>query len=118
MATGTFSFNGIARFDLATFQAAGVARATSRSGRQPVQPCSPSVRGQLSTTPEPRQHRLAVSGGGRDERHDIGPGPDAGRRDAAPAGTQVAISFGTLTVTTDAQAGSSVSCRFPPARIP
>ncbi len=102
-ATGAFSFGGIARFDLATFQTAGV-----RGGDftiEAVHPFSPKIaqfRGQLTTTTPNLadivlQFPAATETNGAIKGRVLAPGGGA-----APVNTQVQISFGDLTVLTDA----------------
>jgi hypothetical protein len=102
--SGTFSFAGIPRFDLATFQTAGV-----RSGDftidavHPFSPVRAQFRGQLTTT-VPNLTDVVVQFPSATETNGTLRGrvlmPDG---TGAPSGTQVAISFGDLAVSTDAE---------------
>ncbi len=104
-ATGAFSFNGVARFDLATFQTAGV-----RGGDytlEAAQQFSPTIiqfRDQLNTA-NPNRGDVTLAFPAASETNGTASGmvlmPDG--ITPAPAGTQVQISFGDLTVTTNAE---------------
>jgi hypothetical protein len=101
--SGAFAFSDIPRFDLATFQIAGV-----RSGdftidaAHPFSPVRAQVRGQLSTT-VPNMTDVVVQFPSATQTNGTLRGrvlmPDGA---SAPNGTQVAISFGDLAVSTDA----------------
>jgi len=103
-ATGAFSFAGVARFDLATFQTAGVRGGDfTLEAAAPFSPAHPQFRGQLSTaTPNVGdvvlQFPAAVDTNGTISGRVFM--PDGAT--PVPAGTQVRISFGDLTVVTDA----------------
>ena len=102
--TGAFSFGGVARFDLATFQTAGVRGGDfAIDAAQPFSPVIASFRSQLNTT-TPNLSDVVVRFPGATETNGTISGrvlmPDGVT--PAPANTQVAISFGDLTVLTDA----------------
>ncbi len=103
-ATGAFTFGGIPRFDLATFQAAGVRGGDfSIEAAHPFSPTIAQFRGQLNTT-TPNLSDVVVQFPSASETNGtirgrvLLPGGTA----PAPAGTQVSISFGDLTLTTGA----------------
>ncbi|MGE5243271.1 MAG: Ig-like domain-containing protein [Betaproteobacteria bacterium] len=103
-ATGAFSFGGIARFDLATFQTAAVrAGDLTLEAANPFSPIHPQFRGQLSTaTPDLADVVLQFPAAGDTNGTISGRVFQPDGVTPAPAGTQVAIGFGDLAVTTDA----------------
>ncbi len=103
-ATGAFTFAGIPRFDLATFQSAGVRGGDfSIEAAHPFSPTIAQFRGQINTT-TPNLSDILVQFPSASETNGtirgrvLLPGGTA----PAPAGTQVSISFGDLTLTTGA----------------
>ncbi len=104
-ATGEFSFGRIPRFDLLTFQTAGVRGGdfTLEAAHQ-FSPVIVQHRGQLNTA-NPDATGVVLQFPGAMETNGTASGfvlmPDGVT--PAPAGTQVAISFGDLTVTTNAE---------------
>ena len=102
-ATGAFAFTRLPRFDLATFQAAGVRGGDfTIEAAHPFSPAIARFSGQLNTTTPNLadvvvQFPSAAETNGTIRGQVLLPG-GAG----APAGTQVSISFGDLTLTTDA----------------
>jgi hypothetical protein len=101
-ATGAFAFSAIPRFDLATFQAAGVRGGDfTVEAAQPFSPAIASLRDQLNTTTPDRTDVVlrfpsaAVTNGTLSGRVFL---PDG--TTPAPRGTQVQINFGDLAVTT------------------
>jgi hypothetical protein len=104
-ATGEFSFSGIPRFDLETFQTAGVRGGDfALEAAHQFSPTIVQFRDQLNTASPDRNDIVlqfpaaAVTNG---TARGVVLMPDGVT--PAPAGTTVAISFGDLTVTTDAQ---------------
>ena len=103
-ATGVFAFTGIPRFDLTTFQTAGVRGGDfTVDAAQPFSPAIVSVRGQLNTS-TPDRDDVVVRFPSAAETNGTLSGrvfmPDGVA--PAPANTQVQISFGDLTVATAA----------------
>ena len=100
----TFAFGGIALFDLATFQTAGVrAGDFTLEAANPFSPAHPQFRGQLSTAAPGLSNIVLAFPASFDTNGTVSGRvvqPDGVT--PAPAGTSVAISFGNLTVTTDA----------------
>lgn len=104
-ATGAFTFGGIARFDLATFQAAGVRGGDfTLEAAQQFSPAIVQFRDQLNTT-NPNRSDIALQFPAATETNGTASGivlmPDGVT--PAPAGTQVRINFGDLTVTTNSE---------------
>lgn len=104
-ATGEFSFGGIARFDLATFQTAGVrAGDYTLEAAQQFSPVIVQFRDQLNTA-NPTRTDVVLQFPAATETNGTASGivvmPDGVT--PAPAGTVVRISFGDLTVTTNAE---------------
>jgi hypothetical protein len=103
-ATGAFSFSGIARFDLATFQATGIRGGDfTIEAAQQFSPAIVSFRGQLNTS-TPNLSDIALRFPLSVETNGTVSGrvfmPDGVT--PAPANTEVHVSFGDLTVRTDA----------------
>lgn len=103
-ATGEFSFGGIPRFDLATFQAAGVRGGDfTLEAAQQFSPAIVQFRDQLNTA-NPDRADIVLQFPAAAETNGTARGfvlmPDGVT--PAPAGTVVQISFGDLTVTTNA----------------
>jgi hypothetical protein len=102
--TGTFSFGGIPRFDLATFQTAGVRGGDfTLEAATPFSPVIAQFRGQLTTTTPNLsdvvlQFPSATETNGTVRGRILAPGGGP-----APANTQVQISFGDLVVLADAE---------------
>ena len=112
--TGAFSFSGIPRFDLATFQTAGIRGGDfTLQAATPFSPTIAQLRGQLNTT-TPNLSDLVLRFPGASETNGTIKGrvlaPGGG---PAPANTQVLISFGDLTVLTDGE-GRFVFPQVPP----
>ncbi len=103
-ATGVFSFASIPRFDLATFQTAGVRGGDfTLEAANPFSPAHPQFRGQLSTaTPDLSDIVLAFPAAVDTNGTVSGLVLLPDGVTPAPEGTLVEISFGNLTVTTDA----------------
>ncbi len=103
-ASGAFTFGGVARFDLATFQAAAVrAGDFTLEAANPFSPAHPQFRGQLSTATQNLSNIVLQFPAASDTNGTMSGEvvmPDG--TTPAAEGTQVAISFGKLTVTTDA----------------
>lgn len=101
-ATGAFLYTGIPRFDLQTFQSAGVRADFQVEAATPFSPTIVSVSGQLNTA-TPDRTDLVLRFPSPDETNGRITGlvllPDGVT--PAPANTQVAISFGDLVVRTD-----------------
>jgi hypothetical protein len=102
-ASGVFSFTSVPRFDLATFQTAGVrAGDFTLDAAHPFSPVLAQFRGQLTTT-VPNLTDVVLQFPSATQTNGTLRGrilmPDG---TGAPAGTQVAISFGDLVVSTDA----------------
>ena len=103
-ATGAFSFASIPRFDLATFQTAGVRGGDfTLEAANPFSPAHPQFRGQLSTA-TPNLSDIVLAFPAAADTNGTVSGlvllPDGVT--PAPEGTLVRISFGDLTVSTDA----------------
>ena len=111
--TGAFAFGGVALFDLATFQTAGVrAGDFTLEAANPFSPVHPQFRGQLSTAAPSLSNIVLTFPAAFDTNGTVSGRvvqPDG--TTPAPAGTSVAISFGNLTVTTGATALAAY-CRF------
>lgn len=102
-ATGAFSFAGVPRFDLATFQRAGVRGGDfTVDAAHPFSPVIATFRGQLTTT-APNLANIVLRFPSATETNGTVRGrvlmPDGS---AAPANTRIEISFGDLTVLTGA----------------
>lgn len=104
-ATGAFQFSGITRFDLATFQATQIrAGDFTLQAASPFSPAIPTFSGQLNPDTLNMSGIVLQFPASTDTNGTISGTvvmPDGVT--PAPAGTQVHISFGDLTVTTDAQ---------------
>ncbi len=104
-ATGEFSFGGIPRFDLATFQTAGVSGGDfTLEAAQQFSPVIVQFRDQLNTA-NPNRANIALQFPAATETNGTASGivlmPDGVT--PAPAGTVVRISFGDLQVITNAE---------------
>ncbi len=104
-ATGEFSFGGIARFDLATFQTAGVRGGDyTLEAAQQFSPVIVQFRDQLNTA-NPNRSDIVLQFPAATETNGTASGivlmPDGVT--PAPPGTVVQISFGDLSVTTNAE---------------